>query len=160
MQQTGVTTSTPNLSVWYSPPLNPKTFAPQQQTTTTGKQNGALVASVSMAPVASQSRPPVPVKRSHSQGNLTSSPHKRDIRPKRVAPPPPRSKKGKVTFFLSKDKHKSQDNDYDWPDIARDYQNVEKRFKGTGSLPTQYKELNVHTLDNPSEYDIPSTKPT
>lgn len=92
-----------------------------------------------------------------AQAGLKASLH-RKVQPKRVAPPPPRSKKGKS----NRAKHMSKDNDYAWPENARDYQNVQQ-FLGTGSpQPKQrnpYKEIDVEAMDAPSHYAHLFSKP-
>lgn len=154
LQHIHTTLSTPDLSAWHSPTFSakPNTFVPLKESKRPRRSNGdkhnGLVTSTSMAPVVAK-KPVGKVKKSMSHGDLKSPP----LRPSRVAPPPPRDKRGKVS-----PKHKSEDNDYELPEIVADYQNVHQ-FVGPSSAPSSpvsiYQTLNVHLQDKPSHYATP-----
>ena len=76
-------------------------------------------------------------------------------KPRRIAPPPPRKKNNNASR-----KHLNEDNNYDWPDIARDYQNVH-HIRGTAisikDEESEYKTLDLKNMDTPNPYAIPKS---
>lgn len=171
-----ISSSTPNLSDWSTPPPTkiPKTFF--RAPLVTEENVDALLTGVpfsfSMSNLSACEVPVPPVKKSMSYGDLKFSspgslrrppppPPSREDKDKSHSDKPkprPRRKKETVSVLLAEDGHTGEDNDYDSLKLEDkdDYMNVAKFQDSEESEPSQtsalYQKLNVKSRDEPAQY--------